>query len=454
MKKKVVVTLLTICMFSMGLAGCSPSTEQTRDIPEIEESEESDDYDETSDEDEEETRAVSGRHLDSGWLEKVREYCYENQYSEHYGVFSYSEDIPGSFDVYADDDDIWYVNYTNVRGNSTISMNLHDATEEISVCIDLQYSDGTRFYIYGESLEYNQIEYFFDNLLTGSWDTLAEDSALEDHDVEADAKILYSRFINMSDVAFGRMDTTFEEYGIVLGDKYRNIDPTECLSEEVEIVNDHVFENGVCKDCDMNWTDYVRSAIAEHDLYRDDTDGWVSVYGPNGYFNMCPSDYVQLSADEGYVQLYYRNYAEDAEAMEFHFTAYGYNLDEVSLLFSIDDEYYPIKQGVVTSTYTYGMRIECAPSEVADIISSKDRIMDEAEFYVVVDKEDGDGSEWYDLDLSDEEIEEIFADSECTYRSKEDVCNAFLERRDNFIDAFEGSLKYLDTSFADYGMTY
>lgn len=95
MKKKVVVTLLTICMFSMGLAGCSPSTEQTRDIPEIEESEESDEYDEASDEDEEETRAVSGRHLDSGWLEKVREYCYENQYSEHYGVFSYSEDIPG-----------------------------------------------------------------------------------------------------------------------------------------------------------------------------------------------------------------------------------------------------------------------------------------------------------------------------------------------------------------------
>lgn len=451
LKKAYVVALLLSSIMCFGLAGCTSGTESTREIPETSVSDGEDDEEEVDDEIEE---SVNTKKLDSDWLKKVEEYYIANRYSDSYGLYSFSDVIPGSFSYSVNDSNNIYLYYNDVSGGKYISMHINDVTEVVSICVDLQYSDGTRFYVYGEDVEYNGIEGFFDNLTTCEWDTLDDDSALADHDVDSDAKILYSRFINSSDVAFSKVDTSLDEYGIVLGNKYREIDPSTHLSEEPDIVNEHVFEDGVCKDCDMSWISYVRSSIAELDLYRDENGGWVSVYGPDGEYNICPSDYVQYSSDDGYVSFYYHNFAEDDTTVDFIMNIDEYNPDEISMQFGFEEEYYSVDIGVVDATYEYVIRVSCAPEEVAEVFASKKSLMDSSEIYLIYSDEESESLETYEMDLSDEDIAALFGDSECEYRTKDDMYDLFWEYHENFLDGIECGLNYMDTSLADYNITY
>ena len=173
----------------------------------------------------------------------------------HEGVPVLLNGIRGSGSTIVNDSLVFF-SYSSLDGD-TFGINVHRDSGEVSLSVYSMYVDTGYSVNVGFSL--GEFEETFDKICDdpASVDPYST-SALDSHtdDIKKDFAIIFARMTALSDAALSDVGLGLKDLGIDLGDKYRAIDPTQLTSKEVEVTNEHKFENGFCTDCGMAWTEY------------------------------------------------------------------------------------------------------------------------------------------------------------------------------------------------------
>ena len=449
MKKTAAIFLSVVMMSSVMFGGCSKtkSTEPAETEPAVTETE--------TEATTEEPFTVE-RHIDQDKLREAEELYVSKSPEKDKFIPVFADGIRGygSYTVSMDRISFYY------SGLDFMSINLivDPVSEMAYIGLQMQYDDES-FVAYTESNKVNvtDVESLVDKvsaLETGSFD-LYDDSALEGHseDIKNDIKIMYSRLIVMADNAFPEIGLGLEDLGIDLGDKYRDIDPFQTLSNEIQIVNEHVFENGVCSDCGMTWNEYYYDAVGELSGSPDDT--WHSIYGQDSSSMISGSDYVQCSADSSEsAEVFYLHTDDNWNELNCKAISRSYD-DEVDvyLKFSFEEGMYFVDDGIVSYKFIYSIIIEADPGEYSEIFRSRESFEEAARVYLFV-MEDGSGSNVMGV-MEDDEIAELFAEVEnCTYYNRDEILDMIWEYHEALLSSMDNAMIWLDTDLSDMGINW
>lgn len=395
------------------------------------------------------------RNIDEDKLQKAEDLYVSKSPEKNRNIPVYADGIRGCGSYSVSKDNISF----NYSGLNYMSINLivDPVSEMAYINLQMQYDD-EYFMAYTESYKVSvtDVESMVDKLSAlepGSFDVL-DDSALEGHseDIKNDIKIMYSRLILMADNAFPEIGLGLEDLGIDLGDKYRDVDPYKALSNEIQIVNEHVFENGVCSDCGMTWNEYYYDATGELGGLPDDV--WHSIYGQDSKTMISDADYVQCSAGS----------SENAEVFYFHTddnwnelncTAISNSYDDdvnVYLKFSFEEGMHIDDDGIVSYRFIYSIVIEADPGKYSEIFSSRESFEEAAQVYLFV-MEDGSGSNVFGV-MEDDEIAALFEEENSTYYNMDEILDMIWENHEALLSSMDSGMVWLDTSLADMGINW
>lgn len=396
--------------------------------------------------------------LDKDWFEKTEAY-YLKQYPERdHGVYVLADGIRG-YGIYGFSENMYAgpvidLSYYSTEYGNDIGMMVYTNTETVSVNVELQYDDNTRYVTNGfvDIVGLKEIEKYIDDLIDGKegYFDVVDDSALAAHseEIKKDIAILYSRLIKMSDSSFSEINLTMEDGGISFGKKYREVDPTQTLSMEVVLENEHQFKNGVCSDCGMKWTEYYYDAIGKLARTEDVSEGWRSFYGQTSKYMFSLNDYVQYSATEKtYAEmLYYMNDEEDKVGRTFKFTFDGSGKKTiVNCEFNLEQGKVSLGDGVFSYQFMYSATLNAAPGEWDAVFASKEAFAKGCmvSLYIRDSENGGYTNAW--AEMSEGDIKKQFESVEgCKYYTREEIA-------DMLWDLHEAMLKSLDAGMADTG---
>ena len=399
--------------------------------------------------------------LNQEWYEKTKGY-YDSIYPEgRSALWLYADGVRGNGTLNFMEKTINFA-YTTCDGQD-LDINISLEKNTVSLTMDLVYGD-ERFYVsgYDYPIGMKDIEKNIDDMIAGTPDTFTiySDSALATHgeDVKKDIAIMYARLIAMSDNAFPELNLTMEDSGIDLGDKYRSVDPTDSLSMEIVITNEHKFEKGICSDCGMVWTEYFYDTIHELDEYG--SEDWSSVYGQRTDSMINGVDYVQyISHGKDMAELLYHPLGDSFQisndcSIMIYDTGDGI---DVSIEFSLEEGKFELEgqSGVYADRFRYYLTVSAAPGEYDKVFASKEAFIDavEAECYISDPETHTSIDAWEEL--TEEEIKKMIEDvDDCVYYTKDDVIDLVWERHENFLESLDRGMIWLDTSFEDIGINW
>lgn len=406
--------------------------------------------------------------LDKAWFEKLEAH-YLKQYPERdhggylmvdgirgYGLYGFSEtDYAGPVIDFS---------YFSTNFGNDIRMLVYTNTETVSVRVELQYDDDTRYITDGfvDTVGLKEIEKYIDDLIDGhdGYFAVVEDTALAGHseEIKKDITILYSRLIKMSDSAFSEINLTMEDGGIDFGKKYRAIDPTELLSSEVVLENEHKFENGVCSDCGMKWTEYYYDAVGKLSQSDEASEGWRSFYGQTSPYMLSINDYVQYSAtDKNYAELlYYINDEEDKVGRTFTITldSSGKNT-KVTCSFKMEQGKVSLGEGEVAYQFMYEVMVNAAPGEWDWVFSSKENFAKSClvNLFIMNPETRNFTNAW--AEMSEGDIKKKFESLEdCKYYSKEELIDMFWDLHKAALQSLDAGMADTGTNLADAGVNW
>lgn len=443
MRKKLLSSALALTVLSVAMVGCKGNTPSgnvsTTDLSGYIDS-----------------GLVVGYEEDSSeWFQKVRAYYLEKQPEDRSSEQVYIEGIPGNGSFFTSDSGQVTCLYDDDSGRFRYTFNIMTADNSMDVSIDLSYPDETRFYIACQDVySKDGLEEITTTATTGNW-SVYDDSALATHgdDVAKDVMIMYSRFVTFAKEAFKDAEVSLEDYGIDFGTAYLSVDPKTPHSQEVTIVNEHVFENKVCKDCGESWFKYVYDTIGLIDHCTDDE--WHSIYGPNSQYQVGQGDYTQFSSYGENLSIYYYNFDERMDMSINLYQDNEYYTDDMDVSFGIASDYVsvPNKVGIVRPKIEYTLYIDCKPSELSEVLASKESILEHCGFGVMVyDQENDEIESAYDEYDSEDDINALIEKANDLKLTKEEVVDKFYANKDSFIKCFSIGLESFGTNFEDAGL--
>lgn len=457
MKKLISAVLSGAMLVSVFLSGCAGVPKDT-------------DAEETEVQTEETTTTTTTEpeaHIDEAKLKQLADMYTSKVPDKKHALLVFDESIRGQV-MYSFTEDYIYFGYSSFNSLSQLTLHIRPQENYVSLDFTLEYGD-TRYYGTSSSdfLGYDGFEAFIDDVMENNPSTVRiyDDSGWEGNqeNIKKDLPIVYSRFIKLANVAFPELGFGLEDIGLDFGDKYRNIDPTQCTSQEVEVKNEHKFVNGVCEDCGMLWVDYFYDAIGKLDRYPGDSS-WRSIYGQRSSSMFDTGDYVQLqSYGRKDADLYYQHsIMKDPES-----TGAGQHIESCrlvvnqnkkktssSLVFEYEEGEYSVGQGIVDFKFRYYLRVEAKDGDYSKVFESKESLLKNSEIYLFVTGKDGVGSDVLGS-KKDAEIKKMFDEIPfTTYYTKEEFVEMVLKDYYRMFESMDKGMIWMDTSLADAGIKY
>ena len=359
---------------------------------------------------------------------------------------------------YSADEDLVYFDYSTMKGDSDISLNIHTDTKQISVTFQLGYGE-TRYYG-NTSVGFDSVESLIDTLIDNPRAyELYDDSAIaaNEDNIKKDLPIIYSRLITVADKAFPELGLGLEDIGIDLGDKYRSLDPTQVISTETEVKNEHKFVNGICSDCGMCWTEYYYDAIGKLDNDEANT-GWRSLYGQDSATMMSPGDYIQCSASNKESGDVFYHFIDTKKENRESITCRIYCRKakkgvDTSIRMNYEQKMFSVGQGIVDYKYNYWLEIKADAGDYAKVFESKESFKKYAEVILFVTGDDGVGrSVWGSK--KDADLKKEFEEDGCIYMTKDEAIDFFWDHHQGILASMDSGMIWLDTSLADMGVNW
>lgn len=471
MRKRVLSVLLATVMASTLMAGCGAmdkgtASEDNAKEESVEDTAETTEEDEVAevvkaadaseDEDTVETDIeLKKKTKGSTWFDQLREY-YDAQRpdgvfeDEVYSLYEYSDDFRGelSWDLYStyfemelynDDDDNIYVRIDTDENEA-----------DLELCID--YDDETSFDISCDELECDKITSILEDISKIDPEFVYEDSALEEHDAQTDALIMYERLIELSDKFMKKAGVgSLEDCGLGLKSTGK-VKASTCLSKEVPyLVNEHKFENGICTDCEMTWSEYMTDAgaILTGDPDWSDHTGIRNEFLPSGdrvtlvewpYISTKYSRICEKPGNEGCIYQRFSIYFKEPDMLMVELI-YEDTFDTGEE----DENGYP-----VMASAECGISFEASPGEMVGILSSGDKLLEASEYEMrsFCSGEDG----FYFDDESATEAEKSMKEQNYQMISHEELCEVLSGEYKTFLLAIDKSLSEAGTSLKDTGI--
>lgn len=369
------------------------------------------------------------------WYETAKRICQERRNADMPGMLYYCEGIVDPLSFYADYDPLIFGGecFSISVGAYTakyLSITMDPRSELCSINIDFTYSDYTRYAV-DDTVALSDMEYYIRNLDTVFWNGQLDTSALGLHDLRGDAELLIARLLYMSDEALEGTGFRLSDSGIVFSEDYSNVDVFRCFSDEKPLVNDHFFENGVCADCGLSWTEYVHDAMAQLNGNNDD---YQFIYGADGPYMLSLGDYVSFTSDPFCLALYYRHFREDEAGSNLNILFYE---DYVEFIYEKEDDFYYIGEGIVTSATRSILSISCDKENYADVFASKDALMAASGYVLFLD-------DTYSEDDTDAPAG----------HSKADMVDSLLAEYDSYMKSIDYALSTINTNLGESGLVY
>lgn len=395
--------------------------------------------------------------LDEKWLKNVSEFYDSKEPDGQIFLQRYVEGMRGSASFHPDCFGCVSFGYKDTFGNG-ITLYINKETDKVSVEADVRYTD-SEFFINGPEIELDEIESYIDDLIEGKAEYEAYDeSALEQNadDLKKDLAIIYSRLIVFSDNAFPELGLTLEDYGIDLGDKYRNANPGELLSTEHSVCNDHVFENGYCTDCQMYWSEYLRNALFEYFGREYDEGTNIMAYGQctpgmlnDGdevlYRSSKPDtailEYSSYDRNTGIKKDFYINISKNKSGKDIAIIRYDFGQCEVS------------ENNMRLHKYNYNFQIVREPSDIMDLFTVKDSFKTAAYPEFTVLEEGGEYTQGWEK-YTDAELMTMTQADGGTYYDRDEFLDMAWEDMKVMIPAIDKGMIWFDTSLEDMGIEY
>ena len=389
-------------------------------------------------------------------IKKAQEYCSSVDPEGHEGVVVYLDGIRGEASTIVDDRLI-YFDYSSNDGD-TFGINVMRDTGEASLSIYTMYGDTG----YSVNLDFALGEF------EKTFDTVCEDpasvnpyntSALDSHteDIKKDFAIIFARMAAFSDVAMPELGIGLKDLGIDFGDKYRKMDPKQLTSKEVEVTNDHKFENGFCVDCGMAWTEYYYDVVGKF-MKTDLGNGQHTTTGQNSSSMLSVSDQVQYSASNGSMaSMYYHHIDIDNDNVITKSDMCHVIASNRKGGLSIAVQYfYDIElRAADGKTYQFFLGFGAEPGEVDKVFESKEA------FKKLVDIRMSIYSNEHDNDIDDawekmkeEDIRAMMEADGLTYFSKDDLIDRFWNMRSTFFMSLDNGMVWMKTSLKDFGFNW
>ena len=132
-----------------------------------------------------------------------------------------------------------------------------------------------------------------------------------------------------------------------------------------------------------------------------------------------------------------------------------YYTDDMDVSFGIASDYVsvPNKVGIVRPKIEYTLYIDCKPSELSEVLASKESILEHCGFGVMVyDQENDEIESAYDEYDSEEDINALIEKANDLKLTKEEVVDKFYANKDSFIKCFSIGLESFGTNFEDAGL--
>ena len=410
-----------------------------------------------------EAKQFKNEKLNGQWLDKVRLHFSDPEVDDDI----YVEGIRGYATYEPSYGEKFCFRYHTSEG--TFELVVDPYTETAQINLKVSYG-GSRFYTAGDSIELDQIKTYIKDLEEGKAGFTAFEREPLDytpHILFPDLEILYARFVAFAREPIPGLDTNLEDFGIDLGNEYNDFDLTKTLYREVVIKNEHVFENGRCKDCDMTWTKYMNRSLAanEHAKVDEDADktDWFSTYGPKSKYLLDGVCYTQYTSSSIYsTSLLFHQTMPNDEGSTKDCTisvSQGANGDSVSLRYRYLENFFSVGDGVVNGRYQYHLFVHLQPGETDEILSSKEAFKKkcQCDFYIIEGQEESYKNVWdenSDEAMTEEEIRKIVEAEGYQYRTQDDLIDLFWSEHDTYLNALDAGLSVFDTNLQDIGITF
>ena len=447
MKKIVALLLSGVMMTSLILCGCTPKETGNQEEPD-----QSGSQVETSIEPSEKTVPK----LNEDNIKKAQEYCLSVDPEGYEGVPVLLNGIRGSGSTIVNDSLVFF-SYSSLDGD-TFGINVHRDSGEVSLSVYSMYVDTGYSVNVGFSL--GEFEETFDKICDdpASVDPYST-SALDSHteDIKKDFAIIFARMTALSDAALSDVGLGLKDLGIDLGDKYRAIDPTQLTSKEVEVTNEHKFENGFCTDCGMAWTEYYYEVVGKFMTYDLGT-GQHTTSGQESASMLSLSDQVQYTADtETFGSMYYHHSDIDNDAgikkdiwCYVDMSSYKKTM-AIEVYFNHDQQ----KFSTGGPSYQYTLEFKTEAGEVDKVFESKEILEKSVKVTLKIDDDQNDSyidDAWGTM--KEEDIRKMMEADGLTYCTKEDIINMFWDTRVNIFESLDNGMVWMKTSLKDFGFNW
>lgn len=471
MKKVVALILSGVMVASVSLTACSKSEEeketkksksQAEDA--VDEDEDSDaEDDEDSDAEEKETRKQKKEaHLNQEVIQELDEYfaSLDPNVERNEGV--YCDGIRGEGLAFWGEGSILFA-YDSMDYDS-IQIQIPKDTEELTITINLDYGD-TRYYGRAET-DLGGMEELIDQIIKDPASVSLDDAAasFEIYDdsavaefkeaIQKDLPIFYSRIITLGESAFAEAGYGIEDLGVDFGEEYRSVDPEQTTSKEFVVDNEHVFEEGICSDCGMTWTEYYYDVVGKF-MHGDFGNGQHTCRGQNSATMLSQSDYVQYSANhEAAGSMYYQHVEIDNDRGIFNVEMCNLTID-IRHSKADTNLNYSYEQGAHKEvTFEYTITFDAAPEEYEKIFASKESLMEYATVTLEIMTEDSfDVIEAWET-MEESEIKAMCEANNAVYYSKEEIVGRFWDNHEIFLESLDNGMVWMETLLADVGITW
>ena len=444
MKKIVALLLSGVMLMSLVLCGCTPK--------ETEETVQNSSQEETT----EAGFEAPGNRLNEDNVRKAQEYCASVDPDGDEGVSVYIDGIRGSGSTFIDDRLVFF-NYTSSEGDM-FSINVMRDTAEVSFSIYMMYEDtgyavNSDFYLGG-------FEEYFDKVCAdpGSVDPY-NNSSLDTHldDLKNDFPIHFARMVAFSDEALSGIGLGLKDLGIDLGDKYRNMDPRQLTSKDVDITNEHKFENGFCTDCGMAWTEYYYEVVGKFS-HSDLGNGQYSTTGQDSASMLSRTDQVQYSADgENYGSMYYHHsdIDNDKGISKSDWCYISVYTRKKNIGIEVQYDYEMEKFSAGGSTYRFSLTFSSGSGELDKVFESKESFAKCVKVSLDIFSREPDKDVFDALEtMKEDDIRQMMEADGLTYCTKDDLINRFWDLRVNFFTSLDNGMVWMKTSLKDFGFNW
>ena len=471
MKKIISLVLCASMMSSLVLCGCQKSKNEKETKKETTTSEENTGKQSATDaetEKTEDTTVPSSRgelHFDKDKLQQLVAYCDSKKERDSQTLGAYADGIRGEviYSVHADQ-----ILFAYEAADTSITLHIYPEKETASLTFDLHYGDDRYYGTTPSNMELGlgDFESFIDSVI------ICDKSVVDVHDdaafasnsetIAKDIPILYSRLITIAENAFPELGFGLEDLGLDFGSKYRDIDPGQIVSQEIEIVNDHVFVDGVCRDCKMTWPEYFYETVKKIDGDKGEFEYLGhSIDGQKSSYNFSASDTISLRAeheDDATVSYKHMELHDDVHSSD----EWKVNITESrgmlksDLEVSYEQGFYSTGTGV-SYKYEYYLELTADAGEYDEVFSSKKDFIKNCKAELRLWEGD-DPEEWgknlWDS-MSDSEIKKMFDEEPGnTYLTEEEFIDYVWERCENVLESMDYSMIWLDTSLEDAGFNW